>query len=260
MSVLIFTTTTTTIVDKTGSSWAEWLTAIGTVGATVAAVMLGLGFKEWVFRPRLQFRFSTSSVSTEVLTGTRGGNPAAYVRLGIANEGRASANRVRISLLEIESWDSSDGWARVGPEMDAATFIWSNRPGEPALDIPPKSERPLDLFAILRDWQAQGEMPMGLQIGVIPANRADQLAPGAWRVKLEASADNASPRTSYIAFRFDGSWPGNPADGSGIWRAVAVDDPRKRPPHRPPTPEVRDPAEELAEAVQQDDEQNGEAH
>src|SRR5882724_9759483 len=61
--------------------------------------MLGLGFKEWTFLLRLQSRFSTSSVSTEVVTRTLGGNPAAYVRLGIANEGRAPTKRVRISLL-----------------------------------------------------------------------------------------------------------------------------------------------------------------
>jgi hypothetical protein len=250
--VLIFTTTTTTIVEKTGSSWAEWLTAIGTVGATLAAVVLGFGLKEWVFRPKLRFRYTASTLSTQVVTGTMGGGLAAYVRLGVANVGRSTARQVRVSLLELERWDAPY-WSREGPEMDAATFIWSNWPGEQTLDIPPTSERPLDLFAILKDLQQQGEMPMELQLTVRPANRSDRLAPGSWRIKVAASADNAALHTSYLAFRFDGNWPGVEPDGSGIWRAVAVADVSNHPPRFPPTPELRAPEEMIAEALELDD-------
>jgi hypothetical protein len=186
-------------------SAAEWLTAIGTVGATIAAVALGLGLREWVFRPRLRVRFSASRISDQVVMGILGGGLAAYVRPGIANEGRAAANRVRVSLLELEQWDrENEGWRRVRPEMDAGTFIWSNRPGEPALDIPPKSERPLDFFAIIRDLQEQGDMPMELQLGVRPANRSDRLPPGSWRTKIEVSADNAPRRRLICRFVLTG--------------------------------------------------------
>jgi hypothetical protein len=230
-----------------------WLTAIGTIGAAVVALALGLGFKEWVFRPRLRIRFSPGSISDQVVTGTVGGEPAGYIRLHVGNDGRASANRVRVSLLQVERWDDERGWEHAKPEIDGADLVWSNRSEEP-LDIPPRSERPLDLFAIVRDWDAQGDMPMALQIGSkVPANRADQLSPGAWRVKLEASADNASPQTCYVAFRFDGAWPGGAP--AAIWRAVTVRGPSTRPEtDPPPRPELPGPAELLLEVLHEDEE------
>jgi hypothetical protein len=137
-------------------------------------------------------------------------------------------------------------------EHDASTvppLLWA-----PSTALLPRSERPLDLFAVTRDWNAQGEMPLELQIGAVrPANRADRLPPGAWRVRIEVAADNASPSTAYLSFRFDGAWPGGVDDDeSRIWAAIAVQAPSARPPVRPPRPELVSAEEMLADALEAD--------
>lgn len=140
------------------------------------------------------------------------------------------------------------------PEVYGAGLVWSNRGGELRLDIPPHSDRPLDVFSVVAYLPNQGQLPMTLAIGPVqPANASHQLAPGGWRVQLEISADNASPSTAYLAFRFDGSWPAH-----DFWRAVAVEEPHSLPPPQPPTPALRDPAEMLAEAVAADEAVEGE--
>lgn len=247
--------TTTVVKEVVDHAVADWLTAAGTVGAAIAAIALGLGFKEWVFRPRLRIRFSAQNISDRVVTLTLGGHPAAYVRVRVGNGGRSTAKRVWASLLEVESWHTERGWERRWPELDGATLAWSNRE-PPVLDIPPKSERPLDLFAVFRDFPRQGRMPIVLQIRrPFPANRAHELNPGGWRIRIEAAADNATPETYYVAFRFDGSWPAR-----SFWDAVAVDGPSKRPQARPPVPDLRDPAEMLAEAAQHEEEASQHTH
>jgi hypothetical protein len=57
-------------------------------------------------------------------------------RFHVANNGRVSADRVRVSLLQVERWDDESGWEHAQPEIDGADLVWSNRSVEP-LDIPP---------------------------------------------------------------------------------------------------------------------------
>lgn len=235
------------------NSIPEWLTAIGTVGATAVALALGFGLREWVFRPHLTLSFSPSNIWDQVVTGTVDGGTAAFVRLRVGNGGRALAKGVRVSLLLVERWTDDHLWEPVRSELAGSDLTWSNRPGESSRDVPPKSERPLDLFEIRRDFNAQGEIPAGLQVSrVVPANRSDLLTPGSWLVKLEVAADNATPEVYWVAFRFDGWWPADEANGQpGIWKAVAVDGPRTYPPSKPPTPELVAPEEMLAETLQE---------
>jgi hypothetical protein len=177
----------------------------------------------------------------------------AYVRLRVANTGRSTANDVRVTLAGVERWTDEAGWEGQRPEIDGATLAWANRHGEPSLDIPSRSDRPLDLLKIVRNLEAQGEIPIKLMTSsVVDALLPGELESGGWRVRFEASADNAPARKYYIAFRFDGSWPGQLEQAAEVWRAVAVEGPSTHPQARPPRPELRDPEEMLAEAIERE--------
>jgi hypothetical protein len=194
-------------------------------------------------------RFASGNISDQVVTKTLDGRDAAYLRLRVANEGQTLARDVRVSLLGVERWTDDEQWAAA--ELIGADFIWSNRAAsETSRDLPHDSERPIDLLAILRprELAEQGNVRAELQITTQPANRVDQLAPGSWRVKLEVSASNAPPKIFWVAFRFDGAWPADSADGQPrIWEAVSVDGPGNVPQAQPPTPQVIGPVQMLTD-------------
>jgi hypothetical protein len=230
------------------SSAAAWTSAGLSFLAIVAAIALGLGARERVSRPRLRIHYFPED---HVLTHEDEG-PRAFVRLRVENTGKSSANNVRVTVIGIDCW-VNDQWVSRHPEIEGAVLAWANRTGELSLEIPRNSKRPLDLFKIRRDWEAQGQMPITLMTTALAQIPLPQdLDPGSWRVKLESTADNASPHTGYVTFRFDGAWPAGPPES--IWRAVAVERTLGRPQDQPPTPEFRDPEEMLVEAGQIDDE------
>jgi hypothetical protein len=228
----------------TASFWAgsfpDWATAVGTVGATVAAVVLGLGFKEWWFRPRLTLRLTRDEGTCLVVTSTTSMSVAAYVRCLVGNTGRSTAKSVRVSLISVETWHPVRlRWERLKWELDGRDLAWSSswasvQPliAATAKDIAPRTERPLDFLSIHRDGGRQGQLPIRLEIPPpVPANAAHVLLPGAWRVRLELSADNAAARTVFVAFRFDGSWL--TAADQTMWDVVHVSEPSGQPQQNP---------------------------
>jgi hypothetical protein len=70
-------TTITVAVDSGGV--LDWMTALGTIGAVVVALLFGLGLVEWLRRPKLRLEISEAPFD-RVTTLTVGGAPAAYLR------------------------------------------------------------------------------------------------------------------------------------------------------------------------------------
>jgi hypothetical protein len=158
---------------------ADWMTAIGTVGATIVAIALGLGIREWLARPRIAARLRQGTDASLVLIGAVkfpgiGAAPmqdrAAYLRLYVGNEGRSSASKVRVGLLRIEIWSAERSlWEECKPELEGREFAWSNsHPQSTETQLAKKSERPLDILAIPREKPEKGGRPMVLQIGGPP--------------------------------------------------------------------------------------------
>ena len=52
-------TTTTVAVDSGGV--LDWMTALGTIGAVVVALLLGLGLVGWLRRPKLRLEISEAA-------------------------------------------------------------------------------------------------------------------------------------------------------------------------------------------------------
>src|SRR5580693_1551142 len=87
---------------------AEWLTAIGTVGATVLALVLALWGEKltrWFIRPELSLKTNVGRPDSEGVHRQVNGTPsglAYFFRLAIRNKGNTAANDVQIFLNKIE--------------------------------------------------------------------------------------------------------------------------------------------------------------
>jgi hypothetical protein len=124
------------VVAATAStSTSDWITALGTVTATLTAVILGLGVKDWWLRPRLVPKVRQGSDASLLLIGAVripgiGAAPmldrAMYLRLYIANEGRSSAAKARVPLLRVEVWSRDQNrWEEYKHELEGQEFNWS---------------------------------------------------------------------------------------------------------------------------------------
>lgn len=230
-----------------------WVEAIGTVAASIVALALGLGLADWWKRPKLSLHSDPYDVSDRVVTTTVAGEFAAYLRLRVRNDGRSSARGVQVAIVSVETWpDNTRRWIRGKPELDGRPLTWANDPRATA-DIPAGVERYLDVVWIPRRWQEQGQMPLVLSIQLPhPANNAQVLGPGGWRLRLQVSGDNI-PATPYeIQVTFDGYWPADPPHR--IWDAVAVRGPASTiDADEPPRPRMRGAEQQLAQAMANDE-------
>lgn len=244
---------------ETVSDLVNWVSALGTLGALAVALALGLGLAEWLRRPKLNLEFSLDHSSDRVVTATMGGWPMAFVRARVANSGRSSAKNVSVSLLSVEDWlDTHRAWVRRKPELDGRALAWSNVAHTEPVDIPPGVERLLDLVAMPRDWNNQGQIPMTIQIKQPgPASHAERLPPGKWRLRLEIAAENVAAKEVEIAISFSGIWPADPPER--IWEAVAVAGPGPRNSIAgPPQPQMLPAEEQLERALEADRRDAGE--
>lgn len=232
---------------------ATWLTAVGTVAASVLALVFGFGLREWRQRPRLRLVFDPAADADRVTVPTAGGPPSAWVRLRVVNEGRTAAKNVQVVVTGVATWAGNPGhWVKGKFDLHGRALVWSNSPGQAvAVDIPPGGERYVDLVAIPRDWQNFDPIDMTLQIGPPPpASQSERLSPGSWQLALELSADNVSAVTRHVGVTFNGVWPDNPPER--IWNEIAIAAPAATTHDHPPRPANLPIEEQLAQAVAED--------
>ena len=208
------------------ASAIAWLSVIGTLGALVIALALGLGLGDWVRRPKLVLHSDRDNLSDRVVTLDLEGRGVGFLRLRVENTGRSTARDVQVSVGSLDEWvDESGRWLRTRPELDGRPLKWGGS-SDSTVDVPPKVERSVDLLAITRDPARHRDLPMSIYIqGVPPANRANDLPPGSWRIRLMLSADNCAAKLYEVRLLFDGTWPAEPLDG--IWDAVVMQGPAR---------------------------------
>jgi hypothetical protein len=241
------TEVTTTVVVERGA--LDWITAVGTIGAVVVALLLGLGLVEWWRRPKLKLEISDAPFD-RVTTRTVAGPPAAYLRARVANQGRSAAKNVNVAILSVAEWQSG-AWRRVKPELDGRPLAWSNTDPTAQVDIPAKAERPFDVISVVRDWttiSVPPDLPIRVEIRgpFYPANEAHVLSPGAWRIQLEVSAEHVSAKGFEVVAVFPGFWPADPPER--VWEVINVEGPAKLGSISSP-PEPSTELQELAEEV-----------
>ena len=125
--------------ESTAQSIREWAIAVGTVGATVVAVYVGV-LREWRRRPRLSLEYGGQRTgdAVVVLIGPLRGQ-AAYVRLRVAAATRRSAAEdVEVMILAAREIEPREGYPP-NPDpiaIDGQLLVWSNT-NATRLTIPP---------------------------------------------------------------------------------------------------------------------------
>jgi hypothetical protein len=214
---------------------AEWLTAIGTVGATFAAVALGA--KDWILgkfvHPKLNLDGSIASPSAQkMLFRTETGQALGdvwYFRLKISNSGNAVARDVHVFLASVEEWEN-EGKEFVPVKRFLPMFLkWSNVGATTTPTLWPDMPRYCDWFHVSTPEIKQfvGEELSGthlqsvlaLDLEVTPNNSGSLLGRGTYRCTLKLAAANHKPITKMFRIEFGGLWY---PDENGMFRQIKV--------------------------------------
>jgi hypothetical protein len=207
----------------------QWIIAMGSLGSALIALALGLGLRDWVYRPRvrlvLRHESDPEEISDRVVTQRlETGETAAFVRLRVDNRGRSTARNVAVRVLKVHRWDpASRDWIRSRPELDGRLLQPSNHlTSEPdLLDVFPRTDRVVDLASVDLTRVSDGANPMFVEISrPWPPNEANALEPATWRLELLLCGDNIKPERSFITLSFDGSWP--QPESPAIWEHFLV--------------------------------------
>lgn len=213
--------------------WSEHtltvLTALGTVGAVIVALVLALA--RWVFetgnRPKLTFTHdpandvSREDVAMPVFFGTQRATtntPAAFLRLGVSNQsGRHAASGVEVLVVRIEAseqqqvsgmpstWEAGQqpGEERKvwkGPVSNLGLLGWTHVE-PPELTIGPGIRRTVDL-----GWKLSETPEFTLAVSPPPRSGSHALTPGTYRITLAVGGANADARHYALTLWFDGRW------------------------------------------------------
>lgn len=207
------------------------LTALGTVGAVVVALGLGLwvsGISTWIFRPRLKASIEPTLPDCHVVdlnsvyTDTTGQAHVTkisnqyYCRLRITNGGWFCTSATDVELRLYQLWDVAKTPA------SEVTFLplnlnWSHVPPAPLRPersvitplIQPKVFRHCD-FCYVDDRQPD-VLVFSTEVEPNPINGqlATRKPPGKYEVDLILAGANYSPTFVTVSIEFSGKWPTN---------------------------------------------------
>ena len=209
-----------------GTSTAEWLTAVGTVGATTLA-LFGIYRAAWS-RPRLFLESDTGpapnsdqveTVSTSVGTTPLVSTPSAWIRARVRSR-RGLAVGAEVAIIAA-SVDTGSGPRKI--HVDGSSLRWSEHdPPISRLDIPPGLARRIDIASVTKPFgpQAQSAAELVLETVFMPNNKSNHIQSGTIALDLAAASSNGPASYYEIVLRFDGACPDGP-DGS-IWDHLEV--------------------------------------
>ncbi|HVP76810.1 MAG TPA: hypothetical protein VMV04_02845, partial [Thermodesulfobacteriota bacterium] len=204
----------------------DWLTAIGTIGASVVALFIAIfheRLRALFWHPKLVIRYENKSpdVSLIPVTNQKTGAKAKcyYFRLRIYNEGKSSAEIIEVFIEEIHR-RQADGKFELWQEFIPLNLVWSHY-GQPYfLRIPPNVYKHCDLGNILEPSERQNfpehvhpqinvpqdKTMMCLGLITLPNTGSYLLVPGVYRIVLVAVAANAGIVRRTIEVNLTGNW------------------------------------------------------
>ena len=202
----------------------EWLTAIGTVGATVVA--LGLGLKDWLrdifIHPKLIVDAGVAPPNAQKTlwmdkNGSNGGE-VWYFRLSILNAGKAVANDAFVFLAGVEKLNDAQQFETV-PRFTPMFLKWSNVGQAIVPKLWPGIPRFCDLGHLTNPQNKNAMSPredlpgmahhysvLALDLEVTPNQHGNLLGYGTYRLRLRYGATNCAPKTLTLRVEFSGLW------------------------------------------------------
>jgi hypothetical protein len=203
----------------TGQVWREWLTAVGTVGATVAAIYVGV-FRVWLRSPKLSLEPSDYDAPSDRRIVGRPDGLLAFVRARVV----ASAHRQAAEDVEVMILDSKEIRARPGakPEsslrLEGTLLKWGNVQST-RLTIPPGIHRYVDLLRIRHNAAKEGDAPAEVVVLNPLGDHRERIRSAEFELVLALTARNMDARLYRVVVSYDGEW------GDNIWDHLKVDGP-----------------------------------
>jgi hypothetical protein len=238
--------------------WAEWIRA-GPFVAAVVALLLGLGLRDWIFKPKLILSSADDDPSARIVMPLGDDRVGGWARIRVTNDGRATARNVRVRILSIERYENGQ-WHRERSELDARALGWANTVANETVDIPKSTSRPLDLLAVQRHGhgtKAHFELTIAVGVGFptllgsiagphgavehkfhaespeTPSSRGHVFTvDGSWRVALVVAGENVRARAAHFAIGFSAEW-WEPESGRLWVDTVRIGGPFAAPPAEP---------------------------
>lgn len=189
----------------------DWLTAIGTIGATLVALLLAVAGDRirWRRRPRLTLTIGDGPPDKQRIDvgewNQETGEPinpidAFRVRASINNGGSAATNvEVRLTVLEDERKDgsfSADSW------FVPSNLRWADSKTPTTRVIHRNIPKQCDILQII-DWEVQGD-PMRFELFTV--NDSLWRRQGRYRLHVALACDEVDPVNQTIEITYDGGW------------------------------------------------------
>jgi len=195
-----------------GGSVTDWLTAIGTVGTGVVAVVLaiwGNALRSVFYKPKLDSSVRMEAPYAHHLWREESGvrTEGYYFRIGVENRGNDSAREVEVRLISLKR-KNAEGAFLPEPDFRPLNLRWSHV----LKTVMPKIDRQLSKYCDLcHVWRKGEDLLMDLDTEVVPAEVRPLVWPtrkkaGTYRIAIAVSAANAEPRFADFEIDFKGVW------------------------------------------------------
>ncbi len=211
------------------STLAQWFAAVGTICAVIVALLKDT-ILQWWRKPDLITTCENSppwTVRTPLFIHDAAGTllwtgDSYWVRVKVTNEGRTRAEKVQVSLSNLEYKPAVDGdFLEDSRQHFPLNLKWSHV-GVPILDgISPGMSALCDIIAMSNPanphWPRLAGTPAGVTVGRLQfevelPSEFHSLKPGSWRLTLSIAAANAKPTVKTLQFSHTGEWRQNDAD------------------------------------------------
>lgn len=206
---------------------AEWLTALGTIAAVVAALGLAfLGqFMKWYNRPKLKLNvifkppdchYILSDLKTD--RGVIKYFDNFYFRLQVTNEGRTSARNLEIIIDRVKI-KVGDNWELDNSFLES-NLTWTHINQQYLQFLLPHSIKHANLGHIVDPkarLQVFKERPQSLSVSkkqtvfyfnitIQPTSKYHIIAPGKYKFRVSVGAENCEPTSEIFYLYFSGDW------------------------------------------------------
>jgi hypothetical protein len=231
----------------TCGQWADWttkwLTAIGTAGAVVVALVIALfqeKLRRWYYHPTLEVSASPKlpdctklpyvqvphvsfSESNQPIMVPRRETTSYYLRILVKNNGRETARNVEVYAKKLVRHRKSDSQWEKDARFPPMNLVWSN--SEPDQRnylrfLPPGMSKHCDVGHILdpkdrKDFEADdnpelkladNEVSLTFDLIQRSLHKGYIVRQGEYRLEIVIAADNVDAVTKDVRIYFDGQW------------------------------------------------------
>lgn len=184
------------------ASAAEWMTAIGTVGAVLVA-LFGPVLWSWWRRPRLKITYKPAEPFCRDNVPLEGGALAHWIRVMVTNEGRSTAKRCKGQVIKVVRQEDNS----VRSDIDPLPLRWAGVPEGQEMnprDLSPKESQYLNVAMARTDNQNAVIIATDLSGDFRPGFSPTLEAGRRHKITVAVYADNADPVTAEFVITFDG--------------------------------------------------------